>query len=422
VAVEVVDAASATPAQRATGERVAVGTAVGNDLVLADPTVSRFHVSFERAAEGVLVIDRGSTNGTWLGPVRVTRAVVPPGTELTLGRTVVRVLDGAPSDVDVLLADSLAGIRGRSAAMRRLMADVQRAASSTASVLVVGESGTGKELIARALHELSPRRAGPFVTVDCASLPPTLINGELFGHERGSFTGADRRYAGAFERAHGGTVFLDEVGELPPPQQASLLGVLERRRFRRVGGTQEVSVDVRVVSATNRDLCARVNDSAFRLDLFHRLAVVTLRPPPLRERLEDLPILVEHLLAQLGYSGPLEAVLPASAMKALGAYAFPGNVRELRNIVEAALVMGPPSLVEPTAAEPSADPVAQAEEGAGGETVPYRVARSATLDDFERRYLQQLMARTRNNAAQAAREAQMDRSYLLELLRKHGLR
>jgi DNA-binding NtrC family response regulator len=297
-------------------------------------------------------------------------------------------------------------------------------------VLVVGESGTGKELIARAVHELGARARGPFVTVDCGALSPSLVAGELFGHERGSFTGAEKRHAGAFERADGGTLFLDEVGELPAAQQASLLGVLERRRFRRVGGSDEVAVDVRVVSATNRDLRAQVNGGGFRLDLYYRLAVVTLRVAPLRERAEDVPLLVEHFAREYGHAGPVAELFAPAAMVALQGYGWPGNVRELKNMVLATMAMGEPPLDELAAHQgPRDEPAVAGAKGDGPEgaaasllDVPYRDARAAVLEDFETRYLRRLIERTAGNVTRASREAQMDRSHLIDMLRKHGLR
>jgi DNA-binding NtrC family response regulator len=224
--------------------------------------------------------------------------------------------------------------------MRKLVAEVESVAQSEVSVLLVGESGTGKELVARALHDLGPRRNGPFVTVDGAALVPTLFASELFGHERGAFTGADRRHAGAFERARGGTLFLDEIGELPSIVQGGLLGALERRVFRPVGSPTEIGVDVRVVAATHRDLRSAVNTGAFRLDLYYRLAVMTLDLPPLRARAGDVPMLVEHFVREAGYDGPIEQLFPAEVLAELAAHAWPGNVRELRNFVERTLIVG----------------------------------------------------------------------------------
>lgn len=359
------------------------------------------------------MVDHASTNGTWAGALRLERAVVPPGTVLRLGETHLQVGEGMPSSVALHPADALGPIAGRSPVMRRLFKQIERASASDAAVLVTGESGTGKELVARALHDLGPRRAHPFVVVDCGAIAPTLIASELFGHEKGSFTGAERRQIGAVEAAHGGTLFFDEIGELPAALQASLLGVLQRRRLRRVGGRDEIEVDVRVISATHRDLRAEVNAGSFRLDLFYRLAVVVLCIPPLRERVEDIPLLVETFVRAAGHEGDVTALFSPPALAALAAQPWPGNVRELQNLIEATVAMGEdltPRADGPIAPLPGAAPL------------PYRFARERVLADFERAYVGDLYARSGGNVSHAAREARMDRSYLIQLLRKHGVK
>jgi DNA-binding NtrC family response regulator len=309
--------------------------------------------------------------------------------------------------------------------MRRLMAQVQKAAQADQSALVIGESGTGKELIARALHDLGPRAPRPFVTVDCGALTPTLVASELFGHEKGAFTGADRQHAGAFERADGGTLFLDEIGELPAALQSNLLGVLERRRFRRLGGRAEIAVNVRVVAATNRDLRADVNAGTFRLDLYYRLAVVVLGVPPLRERTDDVPLLVEHFLREAGHEGPVEKLVSPAAMRALAAHRWPGNVRELRNVIEATVAMGEAPVLHAAEAQSAAAPgggTALDDALAGLLALPYKDARASLLHEFESRYLRALLARAAGNVSRAAREAGMDRSHLTDLIQRHNLK
>jgi pSer/pThr/pTyr-binding forkhead associated (FHA) protein len=264
----VVDGPDAGREAVAACETLSVGTAAGNDLVLRDDTVSRYHLELESVPRGVLVVDHGSTNGTRVGPANVQRAVIPWGTTINVGRTTLRVGEGPNADIEVHGEESFGAVRGRSQVMRRLMARVKQAAKSDIAVLLIGESGTGKEVIARALHRQGSRSAKAFVTVDCGAVSPGLVTSELFGHERGAFTGADRAFAGAFERAHGGTLFLDEIGELAPELQTHLLGVLERRTFRRLGGAKDIATDVRVIAATNRDLRADVNSGKFRLDLY----------------------------------------------------------------------------------------------------------------------------------------------------------
>lgn len=401
---------------------VTVGKAAGNDLVLTDPTVSRFHLELSRVPGGVLVVDLGTTNGTLLGSVRLERGVVQPGSILDVGETSLRVTDSGQHEVELAGSESLAGLRGSSSIMRRLMAQIRKVATTDASVLLHGESGTGKEVTAQAIHELSSRAEGPFITVDCAALTPTLVASELFGHERGAFTGAERRNIGAFERAAGGTLFLDEIGELPPALQANLLGVLERRKFRRLGGSEEISISVRVISATNRDLRAEVNRGSFRNDLYYRLAVATLKLPALREHPEDIPLLVEHFLRQCGHAGPISEVLADPVMEQMKAYSWPGNARELRNLLEATLAFGePPELSHDDGFDPLGhNPF----EGAWSPLLErtYKDARSSVLSVFEQSYLPRLLERAGGNVSKAARIGAMDRTYLIELLRRHGLK
>ncbi len=402
-------------------ECITIGTAHGNFLTLTDPTVSGFHLELRRGRDGVVVHDIGSTNGTLLGQARLSDAVVPDGSELQLGNTRLRVAFGRGAVVELLGNNRLEDLLGQTEVMRRVMARTARIAEAPVAVLIQGESGTGKELVARALHQLSPRRAGPLVTVDCGVLSPALMASELFGHERGSFTGAERQHVGAFERADGGTLFLDEIGELPTELQPQLLGALERQRFQRVGGRSDISVDVRVVAATHRDLRQEVNAGTFRMDLYYRLAVVSLTMPPLRERLEDLPLLIEHFLQCAGSTCTLQAVAPPEVLDRLARYRWPGNVRELRNWVEATLALGEvpelPAYDEPTAGDGPSELAALADS-----RMPYHPTRARVLAQFERAYCEALLSRCSGNVSRAAREAQMDRSYLIKLAQKHGLK
>ncbi len=394
-------------------EVVTVGLAEGNSLRLTDTSVSRFHVELSRRGDKVVVKDLGSTNGTHALGFALTEAAVPPGTVLTLGHTQLEVGAGQTRSVELAEHGALGPLKGHSPVMRKLLARVDKAARSESAALLQGESGTGKELIAQALHERGPRAKRPFVTVDCGSLSPGLVASELFGHERGAFTGAERKHLGAFERADGGTVFLDEIGELPPALQASLLGVLERKRFRRVGGTEDVEVDVRVVAATHRDLRAAVNSGQFRLDLFFRLAVVKLDVPPLRARPEDLEVLMAHFLSEAGSEQTVAQLFPKDLLTTLRAHQWPGNVRELRNLVESTLAMGETPLLEAAPVSGAAMP---------GPERTYKDARAEVLQQFEHHYLERLLALTRGNVSAAARHAKMDRSHLIELLQRHHLR
>jgi DNA-binding NtrC family response regulator len=299
---------------------------------------------------------------------------------------------------------------GVSAALFQVCRAAQRLAKSDVSVLVQGETGTGKELVSRALHDLGPRAGKPYVIVDVGALAPTLVASQLFGHERGAFTGAEARHVGAFEQANGGSILLDEIGELPASVQPALLGVLERRTFRRLGGKEEIRVDVRVIAATHRDLRAEVRRGAFRDDLYFRMAAARIHIPPLRERPEDIAPLVEHFARQIAGEEGVAAAGPLLAT--LGFQPWPGNVRQLRNVVEGALTAGASALDGGSLGDPAPSEA----------VLPYRTARDAALGAFERAYLSSLMESAGGNAAAAARLARMDRSYLLSLLRKLQIR
>ena len=421
IVLEVVSGPDAGSVSEPSTDSVSVGTAEGNDVVLHDPTVSRFHLQLSRNAGRIEVADVGSTNGTRIGPVTLssTSVSVDAGSVVEVGSTRLVVRDGGLVTLEA--GDAQGDIRGRSPLLRRLLASVLRVAKSEVPVLLVGESGTGKELFARAIHDQSARAGEPFVTVDCAAITPSLFQSELFGHERGAFTGADRQHVGAFERASGGTVFLDEVGELAPEQQSALLGVLERGVVRRVGGSKDIPVKVRLVSATHRDLRAFVNAGSFRLDLFYRLAVVLLAVPALRQRADDIPLLVEHFLRQEGFSGAVAELFPEPEMERLMRHGFPGNVRELRNVVLGTLALGNPPDVSLNPAGESSAPGAQGLFDSVS-TLTYREAKQKVAEEFERHYLSALLERTGGNMRQAAREARMDRSYLMELVKRHHLK
>ena len=424
LALEILNGAQSGHRVVAEGDTFTVGSAPTNDLVVHDPTVSRFHFELRRVGDQILLTDNGSLNGTQSGGVFVARGMVSPGAILMCGRVRLRVEHGDPVNLETHEDTELNGVHGRSIAMRRVMAQVKQAAKSDASVLIQGETGVGKEVIARTLHEMSDRRERPFEVVDCGTLHPDLIASDLFGHEQGAFTGAQRDRRGAFERAHGGTLFLDEIGEIPTSMQVALLGALERRKFRRVGGEDPINVDVRIISATNRDLRERAN-SVFRPDLYFRLAVVRLFVPPLRERLEDVEILVHHFLREMGIDDESRA---ADIISAVDTHNWPGNVRELRNFVEAAVALGEPPDLEPSPNE-SEDTLKDIDEPRPPDPVDprlpasinYKEARSAVLAKFERRYLQTLLARTRGNVSKAARVGGINRSYLRQLIARHGI-
>jgi DNA-binding NtrC family response regulator len=292
--------------------------------------------------------------------------------------------------------------------MRAAFALIEKAAATDATVLLEGETGTGKEGAAEALHLLGPRRDQPLVVVDCAAIPANLLENELFGHDKDAFTGATSRKIGAFEDADGGTVLLDEIGDLPLELQPKLLRVLERKEIRRLGSTQMARVDVRVIAATHRDLRAAVNRHAYRADLYFRLSVVRITLPPLRERPEDIPLLVERLLSRLGARPEARAeILQPEFLAALQRHSWPGNVRELRNYLERCLVFQQPQPLEGTSETPAAATFAE--------------GRQRAIDEFERRYLEQLLAAHAGKVAAAAQAAGVGRAHLYRLLHKHGL-
>jgi DNA-binding NtrC family response regulator len=404
---------------RPLGERLRIGKAPDNDLVLGDDTVSRHHCELARTGGGVLVRDLGSTNGTRVEGARVTEAVVSPGMVLKVGEVEI-VLRPAGRNVEVLPSERtrFGGALGQSLAMRTIFGVLERIAPTEATVLLEGETGTGKDVLARAIWAESARAQGPFVVVDCGAVSYSLIESELFGHERGAFTGAVAARQGAFELADGGTVFLDEIGELPMDVQPKLLRVLETREFRRVGGNKLIRADVRVIAATKRNLLREVHGGKFREDLYFRLAVVPVTVPALRARREDIPLLVGHIMKS---SGGL--AVGEDAMQTLAAHDWPGNVRELRNVLERAVYLaratgqGELSFVSLPMSGASSNDAFQFEPGR-----TYRETRARYDAEFERRYVKWLLSRHAGNVSAAARDAKMDRKHLHDMAKKHGLR
>jgi DNA-binding NtrC family response regulator len=350
-------------------------------------------------------------------------------------------LDSGKTAADEL--DHLDGIVGRSVPMRALFRQIERVAASDVTVLVHGESGTGKELVARALHDRSARHKGPFVALNCAAIPESLQESELFGHEKGAFTGAVGRHSGRFEQANGGTLFLDEIGEIAPSLQAKLLRVFQERRFHRVGGTQEVQVDVRIVAATHRDLFADVAQGRFREDLYYRLAVFELEVPPLRDRPGDLPLLVERLTADLAkkHNKP-DLELHPDTLELLTRYRWPGNVRELQNALERAVVVASDRLVRAedlprrvnNPLTPNATQASSSATLSAGPTLPTRPAdnqpRAAPpteptpilpVIELERRAILDALARTGSNVSEASRLLGIPRTTMYRKLKRHDI-
>jgi DNA-binding NtrC family response regulator len=406
------------------GERIVVGTHESCDLVLTDKAVTRQHLEISLVPQGWAVVDLDSRNGSYIGDLRVREVIVAKDTKISLGGTQLR-LEPMRAAVELAVgeAERFGALLGRSAVMRRFFEVLTRLAPSDATVLISGESGTGKEVAARAIHEASPRRHKPFVVVDCGGLPANLIESELYGHQRGAFTGATQARDGAFVAADGGTLFLDELGELPLELQTRLLGALERRQVQPLGSNRPRSVDTRVIAATHRDLRKEVNRGSFRADLYFRLAVMNVHMPALREHAEDIPQYVAAMLAEWSESGT-SVQIDAETIARLQAQPWPGNVRELRNTVERAVILG--ELSAPAESAPTQ--VQARERGTPGgapevdATVPFKVGKAALIEQYERSYIEALMQRFDQNITRATRAAEIDRVYLLRLLDKYGLR
>ncbi len=393
-----------------------------NDLVLADPRVSGVHLELSRVGGRIHVRDAGSTNGTWLGAHRVTEIELAAGAELTVGDTVLRVdTDDGARPAARSESESFGELVAQSQAMRELFATLERIATKNLAVLIQGETGTGKEEVARAIHSRSARADRPFVVIDATSLPESLAESLLFGHEKGTFPGADEPGVGYFEAADGGTVFIDEIGELPAALQAKFLKVLERHEITRVGGHSVSKVDVRILAATHRDLRHEIDAGRFREDLFFRLAQTRVQLPPLRDRLEDIPVLCRKLLSCI--AGERSVLIEASALAHLQTQSWPGNVRELSNVLVRAAAMATDDVIKRADVAGEGDGFRGAREertvlDLSGEFAP---AKDKAIERFESVYLAALMKRCAGNLSRAAREANVARHHLRDLLKKRGL-
>lgn len=390
-----------------------IGSSTAADIVIGDRAVSRAHLELSIVNGGVAVRDLGSRNGTFYLGQRVQQIVLAHGACLTVGGARIHFdADGDQTAADALSdADELRGMVGSSIPMRRLFAMIERLDVSTVPVLITGESGVGKELVARALHDGS-KVSGPLVSFNCGAVARELLMSELFGHRRGAFTGATETRRGAFETAEQGTLFLDELGELPLEAQPALLRVLEAGEIRPVGGDQTSKVKVRVIAATNRDLEKEVREGRFREDLYYRLAVIKLHVPPLRERVDDIALLAKRFAAAAGVHE-----LPPEVIESLKVRPWPGNARELRNVVQAYAVLGrlpPPPKQTPATVE-----------GSLAELVdlgrPYAELKDHLLESFQRVYLGELLSYVRGNQSAAAKLAGMDRTYLGKLLARYRI-
>ncbi len=407
---------------------VTVGKMSDCDLVLTDGTVSRRHLRITRqGADRWLLVDLGSTNGTFLQGARIQEAPIEAGTVLMAGRVEIAFIPER-QDFDIPLWDSdrFGPVIGRSVSMRRLFGMIARIAETDATVLVEGETGTGKGQIAKAIHQASLRKSGPYVVVDCGAVQRQLVESELFGHEKGAFSGAYSERAGAFELANSGTAFIDELGELELELQPKLLRVLDAREVRRIGGSAPMPIDMRVVAATRRNLGREVERGAFREDLYFRLSVITLRIPPLRERAEDIPILVEHFLEEMARVRDMpKLAVNASTMDRLTSHDWPGNVRELKNAIERAVLLSavrPGARLEIQGLQPGAPKSDRPKSDLPFDpSLSFSDSKEKWLDERERSYVAWLLEQHHSNVSAAARAARMDRKYLHKLIKKHGL-
>jgi transcriptional regulator with GAF, ATPase, and Fis domain len=392
--------------------RTLIGQSHVCDVRLTDRQVSRRHAAFQLAGTELRLTDMESTNGTTVNGLRVLDVLLTGGEVVRLGETTLRV-DAAPSaPAPVSSIDRFGGVVGSSVEMRRLFPLFERLSKSDVPVVIEGETGTGKEVLAEAIHEASARKAGPFIVFDCTAVPPHLVESELFGHERGAFTGAVAAHRGVFEQAHGGTLLIDEIGDLETSLQPKLLRVIERSEVRRVGGEKVTKVDVRVMAATRRDLDREVQDGRFRDDLFFRLAVARVELPPLRERRGDIGVLATHFWRALGGR---DGALPFELLARFERYGWPGNVRELANAVSRHLAIGDLELVAMRSPAP-ADPF----ESILHMDQPFSASRQQAIAEFERRYVERVLARHGGNVTKAAQASGIARRYFSLIMARHA--
>ena len=416
-AIEVIAGPDAGASIRGDRRTLLIGTHASANVVLTDPLVSRLHARVDVEDADYVLRDLGSTNGTLIGGTRIRAACLDDGATIELGGTKLRfrLLD-EPFEIPLAEEDRFGDLLGRSVAMRELFATCARVAPTDATVIIEGETGTGKDLVARAIHQHSARANRPFVVLDCGAIPASLIESELFGHEKGAFTGASAARAGVFERGDGGTVFLDELGELALELQPKLLRCLETGQFHRVGGERSVSVDIRVIAATNRDLPRMIAENRFRADLYYRLAVIKLTVPALRERREDIPLLAGNFVREALAETP-SPIAPETLEAMFGEltrHDWPGNVRELRNVVERAVILADPTQLIAGTAERAAGELQRSVERA----VHGPLSLEASRDEHDRAYVAALLRTTEGDLDEAARIAQVHRKSLERIIRR----
>jgi DNA-binding NtrC family response regulator len=395
-----------------------IGRDEGAQIRLADPEVSALHCELRAVNEGVLVKDLGSTNGTFVGSVRIREGVITTASDVLVGSTRITIEPTTGKQrVDVGFADRFGDLVGSSPKMRRVFGVLEKVANTALSILILGETGTGKEVVAKSVHDASDRKGGPFVVLDCGSIPASLAESILFGHEKGVFTGATERKKGALAEAHGGTLFLDELGELPLELQPKLLRVLAERQVKRVGGNTLEPIDVRVLAATRRDLGVEMNAGRFRSDLFFRIAQVRVELPALRERLDDLPLLVAEICKRAG-KPEAAPIVEDWIDRRLGSYDWPGNVRELVNVAQvAATLADTPDAID--------DVLTLARDSVPGEPqraqTAFAESKRSSIASFEREYFTQLSRASKGNVSEMARQSGMERHHVRAYLRKYGI-
>jgi len=399
-------------------ETQVVGRNEACDLVLDDRKVSAVHMELVATERGVRVRDLGSRNGTSVGDTRIGEVYLTKKTTITCGDSVLEFNPTTPEQVSVSEVAEFGPLVGSSAAMRAVFERLRKAAPTELTVLIGGETGTGKELVAQAIHQASSRAHKPFVVVDCGSIPPSLAESALFGHERGSFTGAVDKRISPFAEADGGTIFLDELGELPVDVQPKLLRALAEQRIKSVGSNTYRPVNVRVLAATRRDLVREVNAGNFRSDLYFRVAQLKVELPALRNRLEDLPALIRRMMADFGGSEAYDRITHDS-LERLMRHDWPGNVRELRNVVAVAMAFGKEGPLD--IAQHLSPLTSGAAEATPTRGRTFQDAKRDVLARFEREYFTALHAECNGNVSEIGRRAAMERAHVRGYLRRHGI-
>jgi DNA-binding NtrC family response regulator len=409
-----------------------VGKREANDLVIEEKTVSRNHFEIVQTEDSYLLKDLESTNGTYINDIRVKEAYLTPGDIIRVGTVRIEFIAfDEKVQIEPSTRTEFGPLLGRARKMRQIFSILEKISPTNATVIIEGETGTGKDLVARAIHQHSARKAKPFVVFDCSAVAPNLIESELFGHLKGAFTGAVATRRGAFEEAGGGTIFLDEIGELSPELQPKLLRALEHREIKRVGSNESIPIDVRVICATNRNLRKEVSEKRFREDLYYRLSVVKIHLPPLRERPDDIPFLIERILANGKFNVTPDGKLKISrveddALKMLTRYQWPGNVRELVNFLERVVPLVEGNSIGGQHVGFVFQEMEREEEEATERMpidmgLPFKEAKQKIVESFEKDYLAALLRRNNYNISKTAREAGIDRKHIRNLLKKYGI-